>query len=66
MNHLNFKCSSNDSSCPCIKCIKNEKVGGKCLSEVQVFHLTAKLLNIQVFTVKGTLAQPPLSLEVDF
>lgn len=52
MNHLNFKCSSNDSSCPCIKCIENEEVGSKSLSEVQVFHLTAKLLNIQVFTVK--------------
>lgn len=52
MNHLNFKWSSNDSSCPCIKCIKNEEVGGKSLNEVQVFHLTVKLLNIQVFTTK--------------
>lgn len=53
MNHLNFKCISNDSSCPCIKCIKNEEVGGKSLNEVQVFHLTVKLLNIHVFTMKG-------------
>lgn len=52
MNHLVLKCSSNDSSCPCIKCIKNEEAGGKSLNEVQVFHLTVKLLNIQVFTMK--------------
>lgn len=52
MNHLVLKCSTNDSSCPCIKCIKNEEAGGKLLNEVQVFHLMVKLLNIQVFTMK--------------
>lgn len=52
MNHLVLKCSTNDSSCPCIKCIKNEEAGGKLLNEVQVFHLMMKLLNIQVFTMK--------------
>lgn len=52
MDRLNFKCSSNDSSCPCIKHIKNEEVGGKSLSEIQVFNLTVKPLNIQVFALK--------------
>ena len=34
------------------KVYKNEEVGGKSLNAVQVFHLTVKLLNIQVFTMK--------------
>lgn len=52
MNHSNLKCHSNDSPCPCIKCIKNEEIKYEFLNEVQVFHLTVKLLNIQVFTTK--------------
>jgi len=51
MNHLNFKRGSSGGSCPFIKCIENEEVGGKSLNEVQVFNLTVKLLNIQLFTM---------------
>lgn len=49
---LELQYSSNDSSYPCIKCIKNEEVGGKSLNEIQIFHLTIGLLNIQVLTLK--------------